>query len=62
VTRGIYKLVKQFSSMQVRVELFDRSSTAKAIGAYVLRPSSRNRDFVTKLGADRVIDYKMKIT
>ncbi|MEH1938399.1 MAG: zinc-dependent alcohol dehydrogenase family protein [Nostoc sp.] len=32
---------------------------AKAIGAYVFATcSSRNRDFVTELGADRVIDYK----
>jgi NADPH:quinone reductase len=32
---------------------------AKAIGAYVFTTcSSRNRDFVTGLGADRVIDYK----
>lgn len=32
---------------------------AKAIGAYVFATcSARNRDFVTELGADRVIDYK----
>nr|WP_235355399.1 zinc-binding dehydrogenase [Aliterella atlantica] len=32
---------------------------AKALGAYVFATcSSRNRDFVTELGADRVIDYK----
>jgi NADPH:quinone reductase-like Zn-dependent oxidoreductase len=32
---------------------------AKAAGAYVFATcSSRNRDFVTELGADRVIDYK----